>query len=517
MDFDVLIRNGVVIDGSGAPGFAADVGIQKDRIAAVGKLGESGAAQVIDANGMVVCPGFIDVHVHSEVQLADPLNTTRYGSVLQGVTTHLTAPDGFGWAPIGPEPFTGLWESTLFSHGISEAQGDYTSPESYLECFAGNSPVNIVPQVPHCAVRFAAMGWSDRSATDDELEVMRRYTRQWFEAGAVALCLGLDYQPSAFADTRELVELSRVAREYGGIYAAHVRYNDLGTVGAWRETMAIGEQAGIPVHISHESVTEVTAPLLEEAANRCDLSFESYLYPAGCTHLALSLPIWAQAGGPAGIRTRLKDPVVAARIKESLARKLAPALPNERPVFVHTQSGKYVGLSLAEAAQEAQMDVGDFALKVLAEEDPYALMVYHRGWSEEVTEQTIKDTIQHPSMMVASDGIYHGVSGHPRSFGTFARVLRLCVREMGATSIEAAVHKMSGFPAARFGIRDRGQIKVGNAADVVVFDPAEVTDRSTWEQPFLPPEGIPWVLVNGSPVVNRGEITSALPGMVLGL
>ena len=516
MDFDVLIRNGFVVDGSGAPGFAADVGIRKDRIAAIGTLDSSTAREVIDATGMIVCPGFIDVHVHSEVQLADPHNKTRYGSVLQGVTTHLTGPDGFGWAPVGSSQYSELWESTLFSHGVSEALRDYTSPESYLACFAGNSPVNIVPQVPHCAVRYAVMGWSNRIATDDELDQMKVLTRQWLDAGAAALCLGLDYQPSAFADTRELVELSRVAREYGAIYAAHVRYNDLGTVGAWRETMTIGERADVPVHISHESVTEITAPLLDEAANRCDLSFESYLYPAGCTHLALSLPIWAQAGGPAGIRERIKDAESAAKIKEALTLRLAPSELNERPVFVHTQTGKYIGLTLSEAAAEENMELGDFALHVLAEEDPYALMVYHRGWSEEAATRYIASTVQHSSMMVASDGIYHGVSGHPRAFGTFAKVLRQCVRDISAVSMEAEIYKMSGFPASRFGIRDRGQLKEEYAADIVIFDPVEVTDRSTWEDPFLPPDGIPWVFVNGTPVVNNGEITSALPGKVLG-
>jgi N-acyl-D-amino-acid deacylase len=271
MELDTIIRNGTVVDGTGSPARRTDVGIRGDRIEVVDELNGAMAANIIDATGLVVSPGFIDMHVHSEVALADPQDQRRYGSVLQGVTTHLTAPDGFGWAPLNHEKATRLWRSTLFSHGEADLSLDWSTVEDYLSIFAGNTPVNVVLQVPHCAVRFGAMGWDGRPATDAELEQMRATTREWMEAGAVALCLGLDYQPSAFADTRELVELSKVAAEYDGIYAAHVRYNDIGREAAWRETMEIGERAGILVHISHEHVTSETVPLLEEAAQRCDL------------------------------------------------------------------------------------------------------------------------------------------------------------------------------------------------------------------------------------------------------
>jgi N-acyl-D-amino-acid deacylase len=407
-----------------------------------------------------------------------------------------------------------LWEADLFLHGPADLSPGWPTAEAYLDIFDGITPVNLVPQVPHCAVRYAVMGWEARAATDDELERMAGITREWLDAGAVALCLGLDYQPSAFADTRELVALSKVAREYDAIYAAHVRYNDLGKAGAWRETMDIGEQAGIPVHISHEHVTHDTKPLLEEAAQRCDLTFESYLYHAGCTHLALMLPIWAQAGGPEGILKRLRDPVARARLRAHLDQRLG-ADPGARAVFVDTQTGRYIGQSLDDAAADAGMAVPDFALQVLEEEHPYALMVYHRGTTPAYQEQAIRDTIGHPAMMVASDGVYHGASAHPRGFGTFARVLRLCVREMGAVTLEAAVRKMSGFPAERFGIRDRGLLRKGFGADVVIFDPETVADRATWEEPRLEPVGIERVIVNGEVVVADGHLTGALPGRVL--
>lgn len=515
MEFDTIIRNGTVIDGTGAPARQADIGIIDDRIAAIDTLDGATAASVIDAANRVVSPGFIDVHIHSEVALADPENRARYGSVLQGVTTHLTAPDGFGWAPLGHDDARQLWQATLFSHGESNLSLDWGSAEEYLSIFAGNSPVNIVPQVPHCAVRFGAMGWAGRPATDGELDVMCASTREWLEAGAVALCLGLDYQPSAFADTHELVELGKIAREYDAIYAAHVRYNDIGRQAAWRETMEIGERATIPVHISHEHVTPETSPLLEEAAGRCDLSFESYLYHASNTHLALTLPIWAQEGGPDGVRERLRDPESRRRIQQHLRMRLNPAVSGDRPVFVDTQSGRYIGQSIFEAADEAGMPVDEFAMMVLEQEHPFALMVYHRAKSQEEIAASIRATIQHPSMMVASDGIYNGASAHPRGFGTFARVLRLCVRETGAVSLEDAVRKMSGYPAERFRIKDRGLLREGYGADIVIFDPATVADRATFDDPRLEPVGIDQVIVNGRTVTRAGVPTGELPGCVL--
>lgn len=515
MEFDTIIRNGTVVDGTGAPSRRADLGLTGDRVAAVGRLEGAVAAEIIDASGRVVAPGFIDVHIHSEVALADPRNQVRYGSVLQGVTTHLTAPDGFGWAPLDHQKAAQLWQSTLFSHGNANLSLNWPSAEDYLSIFAGNTPVNVVPQVPHCAVRFRAMGWQGRAATDVELEQMRVTTREWMEAGAVALCLGLDYQPSAFADTRELVELSKIAAEYDGIYAAHVRYNEVGREAAWRETMEIGERASIPVHISHEHVTPETVLLLEEADGRCDLSFESYLYHASNTHLALTLPIWAQEGGPDGIRQRLQDPESRRRIQEHLRQRLNPEIGGDRPVFVHTQTGRYIGQSIFDAANDVGMPVDEFAMKVLEEEHPYALMVYHRARSEDEVAQSIRQTIQHPAMMVASDGIYNGESAHPRGFGTFARVLRLCVREMGAVSLEEAVRKMSGYPAERFRIKDRGLLKEGYGADVVIFDPDTVGDRATFDRPRLEAVGVDRVIVNGRTAVLAGVPTGELPGRVL--
>jgi len=517
VEFDILIRNGLIVDGSGSAAVRADLGISGDRIHVVGSLPDASAEVEIDATGRVVAPGFIDVHVHSEVALLG--GPHRFGSVLQGVTTHLLGPDGFGWAPLSPEMARQMWEATLPFTGEPQSEAwtlDWPNPESYLSIFPGNTPVNVLPQVPHCPIRLDAMGWSPRPASEFELDQMRSSTRSWFEAGATCLNLGLDYQPSAAADTRELIELSKIAREYDGIYAAHARYSDLGQAEAWRETMKIGALAGVPVHISHENVDEVTSPLLEEAASRCDLSFESYLYPAGCTHLAIMLPTWAQTGGPAGLWQRLQFPTTRLAIRDQLERSLRASFDEgARAVFVSTSTGRYIGMDMVAAAEMEGESLGDFAIRVLDEERPHALLVYHRPGTVADHLETARRTAEHPAMMLASDGMYHGESAHPRGYGCFARALRLAIRDFSTIKLETMIHKMSGFPAERFRITDRGLLKPGYAADVVIFDSLTVDGPASWTEPRLEAVGIDRVIVNGETVVVAGRPTGELPGRVL--
>ncbi|CAN5612932.1 D-aminoacylase [soil metagenome] len=515
MEFDSLIRNGTVIDGGGRnPGFAADIGITYGRVAAIGHLPDASAARIIDATGQVVSPGFIDVHLHSEVALLDKPNPLRFGALKQGVTTHLLAPDGFGWTHLNERRRREMWQYTLFSHGAADLGEPWPSAESYLSLFEGASPANVVPQVPHLPIRLAVMGWDARPATDTEIEAMKPLVREWL-AGAVAFNTGLDYQPAAYADTHELVELSRLAAAEGAFYAAHIRYGDLGKAGAWQETFEIAREAGTPVHISHEHVDAVTTPLLEEAETSCDLTFESYMYPAGCTHLAMMLPTWAQAGGAEAVLDRIRDDKTRQTLGEVLEDRLTGANAPKDLIVAANQSGRWIGESFFQIAQSEAISAGALALKMIEEEHPYALMVFHQPVQGAALDERIRSTIQHPRMMVASDGVYHSTFGHPRSTGCFARALRLCVREMGAVSLEQAVFKMSGFPAERFKIPARGLLREGFAADVVIFDPDTVTDLATWEKPQSDPTGISMVMVNGEIVVDVGVPTDATPGRVL--
>ncbi len=515
MEFDALIRSGHIVDGTGIRrAYQADLGIRGNSIVAIGDLPEATAAQIVDATGKVVSPGFIDVHIHSEIELLG--GEHRYASLLQGVTTQLLAPDGFGWAPLEPNQSRELWEATSAIYGPLEIEPAWGTAEEYLGIFAGNTPANVLPQVPHTAIRFAAMGWDPRPATEQEIEQMEVGVREWMEAGATCLCLGLDYQPSANSTTHELIELSKIAAEYDGIYTAHIRNTEYGRENAWRETMQIGREAGIPVHISHEHVTDTTERLLEEASTICDLSFESYMYQAGCTHLGLLLSIPLASGGPAGVRQRIKDPVERAAIRRHIERKLATDQSlGHWPVFANTPSGRWIGMSLFDAADQEHMSPVDFTMMVFDDEFPETLMIYRRNGSKSEDDEIFRRTFRHPRMMVASDGIYFGPHAHPRGYGCFARALRKGVRELQAVSIEEAVYKMTGFPAQRFRIKDRGQIAEGYAADIVIFDAETVSDHSTWEQPRLKPSGYDLVMVNGQVVIDKGEPTGVLPGQVL--
>lgn len=516
MAFDTIIRHGTIIDGSNAPRFVADLALDDGRIVHIGDLADATGTEEIDATGRIVAPGFIDVHIHSEVALISPATPNRYGSVRQGVTTQLLAPDGFGWTHLDGERFRQMWDYTRFSTGDADLGGPWPRATDYLALFPGHTPVNVVPEVPHLPIRLAAMGWDDRPATDAELDVMRELVQEWLDAGAVALNTGLDYQPTAFADTRELIELSKVAAAAGAIYAAHIRYNIIGREAAWRETFAIATGAGIPVHISHESVDDETRPLLEEAAGTIDLTFESYMYPAGCTHLAMTLPTWAQAGGADAVMERLRIPQIRADLTEYLHQLLTTGTgETARLTVAANQSGRYIGWSLDDVATAQGLPVGEAAMRMLIAEHPYALMIYHRGYGPDVADRIAYETFRHPAMMVASDGIYHGIFSHPRSNGCFARAIRYGVRELGAVSLETAIHKMSGFPAARFRVPDRGIVREGYAADLVIFDEETIADGATWERPLDSPEGIDRVIVGGVTVVVDDVPTGAMPGTVL--
>ena len=512
MQFDYIIQGGIVVDGTGKRNpFPADVGIVQDEITAIGALESAQASRTINAQGKAISPGFIDVHIHSEIALLG--GRDQMGSVRQGVTTQLSAPDGFGWAPLPPKQIQELWHYTQFAYGDAELSFDWQCAEDYLDIFPGNIPANLYPQVPHCAVRLEAMGWDPRPATDAELARMGETTREWLEAGAGCLCLGLDYQPSANADLRELVALSKLAASYGAIYAAHIRYREIGRKRAWEETFELAKQSGIPVHISHERVDAESAALLERADREdIDLTFESYLYPAGMTHLAMMLPLKFQVGSMEERIEVLKQPKTR---QESLPYLRESLGKHGDQIVGYTASGRYIGMTLAEAADGANKPWEEFAYDLMIEENGVETFIFPWQTPREEFQATLDQTAVHPRMMIASDGVYNIPHPHPRGYGCFVQYLGRYVRERKLVSLKEAVYKMSGFPAERFGIKDRGKIETGLAADLVVFDPETVSARSTWKNPIEPPVGVDWVLVNGVPVVKEGSLTAALPGRVL--
>lgn len=344
---------------------------------------------------------------------------------------------------------------------------------------------------------------------------MQALAEPWFEAGAVSLNAGLEYQPQSWASTEELVALSRWARaEYGAVYAAHQRgYGARGHIG-FPETFRISREAEIPVHISHLALFDEVLPFVSEAGQSIDLSFDFYPYVAGSTHLAYMLPDWAQAGGLEAVMERLRDP----RLRAKMLPHVAAALQTNAQITIsYTKSGRFEGRSLTEVAAESGQTVADFVLDLVLAEQQEALAVFHWGAAAgPAGEQIIVRTYQDPRQMVGSDGVYIGSRPHPRGFGTFPRVLSRYVRQLGVISLETAIHKMTGFPAARFGLRDRGLIRSGMAADLVLFQPDAVDDTATYEAPRQVPAGINRVMVNGQFVWQDGQPTGRLPGQVVG-
>jgi N-acyl-D-amino-acid deacylase len=509
---DRIIQRGTIVDGSGERSpFVADIGIRRGAIVAVGDLAADGVPTV-DAQDLVVTPGFVDVHVHGERALLGGID--QLASVSQGVTTILSSPDGFGWAPLARKDAEALYRYTQFIYGDAECALASETVSQYVSTFRGRVPANLALQIPHCALRLRAVGWTGRPATPDELSAMLEGASEWMDAGAVGLCVGLDYTPSVHADLRELVSLSRLVTDRGGIYAAHIRKQRLGPRGAWEETFEIARQAGIGVHISHERVDDDTDPLLERAAREgIDLSFDSYLYPAGMTHLAILLPTELKTGSLEELIDRMHSPHVRAQSLPHLREKLSAY---GDLLIAHTQSGRYAGIALSRAAHLARQSPEAFVYDLIREEQGIEAAIMPWRTTPIETDAMLRRTASHPAWMAASDGVYNVLHPHPRGYGCYARVLRRFVRQTGVLSLEQAVYRMSGYPAQRFGLGDRGTIAAGMAADLVILNPETVTDCATWAEPRRRARGIEWVLVNGEPVIAEGAPTGALPGRVIG-
>lgn len=523
MNVDLLIRGGAVIDGSpDAEPVLRDVAVEGERILAVGAPGAFDAVparEVADAAGRIVCPGFIDTHVHSEAAVFR--EEERFASLRQGVTTHFTAPDGFGWAGLPVAGAAQLWRAVIAIHGagaVDEPAIGAETPAEYLASFRGRLPVDLVPTIPHLALRFGAMGWRTEPPIGAELAAMRTHAEAWLAEGAVALSVGLDYAPSTAATIDELVDMARLAGRVGGRYVAHGRYRRLGRAAALRETIEVGRRAGVGVVISHERVDDTVETILAEAVD-VDIAFDSHLYPAGCTHLLYHVPEADQAGGPDKVAALLEHPAARDRLAAHLDGVITDGVAKgAREVVASTGSGRWIGRELAEIARSEGVTPGTMAVRMLREEAGDSLLVYHWGeWGRTDAEfaPVLARTLRHPAAIVASDGVFRSGQPHPRGYGTFPRLLGL-VREHQVASMGATIHAMTGRPAAVYGLRDRGAVRAGALAHLVVFDPVTVTSPATWEQPREAPVGIEVVVLNGRVVVRGGAPTGELAGRVRG-
>ncbi len=508
--FDVLIANGSVIDGTGLPWFHADIGVRGDRIVAVGRLGSAPARLRLDAAGQVVAPGFIDAHVHGDLMLlADPHHEA---AIRQGVTTYILGQDGVAMAPASAATLAYMRRYTAGFSGTPDLGQKWSSMADYLACFDGSCALNVACLVPNGNLRLEVMGMETRPPTAVELQRMGAILREAMDQGAVGLSTGMDYIPSRYAETDELIALCREMAPYGGVYVSHIRrYDPEGLGGALDEVLRIGREAGVGVHVSHfNSRADLALPRVDAGrAAGIDVTYDLYCYLAGSSILAMvALPPWFQEGGVEPTLARLRDPVQRARLTDWFA---APRIPLEtvRLSFVSaSQYRRYEGWPLEQAARDAGQAPGEFVCNVLEASGLAAgCIVPHR----ERAEGDVRALIRHPAMMGGSDGIYTGSRPHPRGCGCFARYLGHYVRE-GVWTLEQAVQHLAAHAARRFQLRDRGLLREGLAADVVVFDPDRITDRSTYDDGRQLAEGVTHVLVNGAPVLHNGERTQALPG-----
>lgn len=496
--YDLVVRDARVVDGSGNPWFRADVGVSRGRIARVGRIAPAEAKRVIEARGQVLAPGFIDVHAHVEnlFDLPDAENFVR-----MGVTTLVTGNCG------GSAVDVGRWLG----------RAEETPPA-----------VNVATLVGHNSVRREVFGEQNRPPTPEELERMKTLVERAMRDGAVGLSTGLIYVPGVYSKTDEVLELARVAALHGGVYATHMRNEGLQVADAIRESIEIGERAGLPIQISHFKLSakklwgesETTLGLVRDARRRgLQVTVDQYAYTASSTSLDSRLPEWVLEGGRDEGRKRLADPAQRERVAREMKDGLKKSgFKDYSHAFVASYRPKpeYNGKSIAEVTKLAK-GKSDVASQVEQILEMYAeggaAMVYHS-----MGEDDVRRIMREPFTMIASDsGVRRFGEGvpHPRGYGNNARVLGTYVRELRLVTLEDAVRKMTSLPAQTFGLRDRGLVREGMAADLVLFDEASVSDPSTFEKPHQYATGFSYVIVNGETVVEAGRATGARPGRAL--
>ena len=521
--FDVLIKGGRIVDGSGNPWFYGSIGVQGDRVKILrGDTSSIQTARVIDASGCIVCPGFIDSHSHSDVlALSNPLHEPK---IMQGVTTDLIGVDGMGYAPLSK---SNLEMMKIYWSGLSgnpELSCEWSSVAEYLRCFYHSTSINIGFFIPNGAVRLEVIGWDDRPASKEEIRQMQAMVRRGMEEGALGLSSGLGYPASVWADTCELVELCKVVSELGGVYTTHVRYHKGdGIFDGFREAVEIGRQSGVAVNISHfflglnaRGRLDELLEIIDEARDSgVDITFDSYPYEHGVSPLTLRvIPTWAHLGGPYDMLKRLGSKTERAKMREDNRvlwhdwedwnhRNYISAVGSEKNKWCE-------GLTPQEIADRLGKDVMDVVCDLLIEEN---LLVNYTGSRQYPgSEETVKAIMKHPAGMLVSDGVLIGGMPHPRTYGAFPKVLRWLVREQKVLTLEEAINRMTFFPAKRYGLSDRGILQDGIKADIVVFDPDRVADKSTYTEPKQYPVGIEYIFVNGKLVVEKGKHTGATPG-----
>jgi N-acyl-D-amino-acid deacylase len=522
MDYDILIKNAVVIDGSGSAACTQDLGVSGDSIAALGDLSACSAVEVLDAAGLCLCPGFIDIHAHSEFNVLIDAGRSK---IMQGVTTEVCGNCGLSSAPL-----QGMAReqrrAALASYNLDP---DWATMQAYCERLDQTGLRNNVALLAgHGNLRGSVIGYESARATPEQLSEMCALLEETMECGVWGLSSGLIYPPGAFANLDELIRLAGVVKKYGGFYATHMRNEADLLIESITEALEVGRGADVPVQISHLKTQErrnwhklpAVLDLIERARHDgIDVTADRYPYCASSTGLDALLPLWACRGGNAAELQRLRDPSMRSRILAELFEK---EIENEvgSGTLLSRLSGEanahLQGLSLAEAADLRGQSVGEALCDLLVEEQLDIDAIFFC-----MSKENLRTILRQSWVMVGSDAGVRDTVGslasgvpHPRAFGTFARMLAM-VRDEKLMPLEAAVSKMTHVPAERMGFLDRGLLKVGYRADLVLFDPNTVRDTATYTKPQQYPAGVRAVMVNGAWVVRDGASTQQMPGMLL--
>ena len=516
---DMLIKNGLIIDGTGNPGYHGAVGVDGEVVRIFrGDVSSVEATRIVDATDHVVCPGFIDMHAHTGlVILSEPRHEPK---VRQGITTELIGVDGNSYAPFGShDDFLRFVKLNSGLDGNPPLPGRWSTVEQYLGMFDRQVAVNIAYILGNSPIRIDAIGWDDKPATAADIANMKAVVREAMEEGAFGMSTGLDYPPGNFADTDEVVELSRQVASLGGFYHTHVRYK-LGDrfLDPFREAIEIGRRSGVPVHITHfyqrsdsPGGAKLLLQLVEDARGEdMDITFDSYPYIYGSTRILIVFPDWAHDGGPEKLKEVLRSEDGRHRLRKDIVPRAISWEDMWLTYFKRPQNHGYEGLSVAEISRMRDQHPVDAMCDLLLEEDLQTCYV-----AAGANGNTLPAFVTHPLSMVGSDAVLLGDFPSPRTYGCFPVILAEYVREENQMSLPDAIRKMTSFPAQRLGIPDRGVLRDGMKADITVFHPGTVKAPATRTNPKQFPIGIEYVIVNGTVVVDRGQHTGALPGRAL--
>ena len=524
--FDIIIKGGYVIDGSGKKEFLADVGIKEGKILEIGNLDSFEAEILIDGRGLKVTPGFIDIHSHTDSDLI--LNPKAESKIRQGVTTEITGQDGFSWGPLGGPDLERALKNFKEEYG---EEINWRTLGDFLDDFSTRKfSVNLASMVGLGAVREFVVGYDDRAPSTDEMNKMKIEVLKAMNEGAVGISTGLEYTPGSFASTEELIELCRAAPVSSRLYSTHMRNEDNTVLEAIDEAIRIAMESSSRLLISHLKVSGKSNwykadAVLEKIDNAIkeglDVHADRYTYVAYHTGLDALFPLWAREGGTEKFIARLGDKELLKKMREHSEKKVSN-LDGDWDGVLISSVGKeefkdYQGKTIKRIADESGQDYFDTAAKIILDSENRTMMMGF-GMEENSTEKILA----HPNVMISSDAGSHAPYppmnksiAHPRAYGTFPRAIAKYVRERNICSLEEMIKKMTSMPADKLGFKNRGRLEVGKSADVVVFNYDTIQDKATFTEPHQYPDGIPYVIVNGEIVINNGEHTGAMPGKVI--